>query len=176
MDGRPEGGDITAEDMLIPEEPPSEIGEFFEDSTIFLTGATGYLGKLLLEKLLRGCPKLKHVYILIREKKGKEREKRFQEVFDVPIFDGLKRKRPNFQSKVSMVAGDCVLPDLGLDEETKGKLIDEVDVVFHCAATVRFDQHIKTAAYINVRAVRDLVVMAKQMKKLRVSYLQLRSV
>lgn len=172
MDGRPEGGDITAEHMLVPDEVPSEIGAFFENSTVFLTGATGYLGKLLLEKLLRACPKLKHIYILIREKKGKEREKRFQEVFDVPIFDLLKRKRPNFQSKVSMVSGDCVLPDLGLDEATIAKLIDEVDVVFHCAATVRFDQHIKTAAYINVRTVKDLIGMAKQMKKLKVSYLE----
>lgn len=165
-----EGGDITAEHMLVPEQTPSEIQDFFRNSTIFLTGATGFLGKLLLEKLLRGCPDLKHIYILIREKKGKEREKRFQEVFDVPIFDGLKRKKPNFQSKVSLVSGDCVLPDLGLDEEIKKKLIDEVDVVFHCAATVRFDQHIKTAAYINVRAVRDLINMAKQMKKLKVSF------
>lgn len=169
MDDRPEGGDITAEHMIVPEEIPSEIQEFFNNSTIFLTGATGYLGKLLLEKLLRGCPTLKHIYILIRAKKGKEREQRFQEVFDVPVFDVLKRKRGDFTSKVSLVSGDCVLPDLGLDGEMKAKLIDEVDCVFHCAATVRFDQHIKTAAYINVRAVRDLIAIAKQMKKLKVS-------
>lgn len=170
MNDRREGGDITAEHMVLLEQAPSEITEFFRDSTVFLTGATGYLGKLLLEKLLRSCPDLKHVYILIREKKGKGREARFEEVFDSPVFDVLKRKRPNFERKISLVSGDCVLQDLGLDEETKKVLIQEVDCVFHCAATVRFDQHIKTATYINVRAVRDLLAMAKRMKKLKVSF------
>lgn len=80
-----EGGDITAADMILPDEQPSDIQRFYKDSTIFLTGATGYLGKLILEKLLRSCPDLKHIYILLREKKGKDREKRFQEIFDVPV-------------------------------------------------------------------------------------------
>lgn len=164
-----EGGDITAEHMVVPDEIPSEIQGFFKNTTIFLTGATGFLGKLLLEKLLRDCPTLKHVYILIRKKKGKTPEIRFQEIFETPIFDVLKRRRLNFQNKVSLVEGDCVLADLGLDEVTKKKLIDEVDCVFHCAAAVRFDQDIKTAVYVNVRAVRDLLAMAKQMKKLKVS-------
>lgn len=163
-----EGGDFTAEHMVLPEQAPSEIQEFFRNSTVFITGATGYLGRLILEKLLRTCPHIKHIYILIREKKGKEREKRFQEIFDCPIFDVLKRRSTNFERKVSLVSGDCVLPNLGLDEETKKMLMEEVDCIFHCAATVRFDQHIKTAAYINVRATRDLLAMAKQVKHLKV--------
>lgn len=170
MNDRREGGDITAEHMVQPDALPSEIQAFFKYSTVFLTGATGFLGKLLLEKLLRNCPDIKRIYILIREKKGKKREKRFEEVFDVPIFDVLKRKRVDFQSKVSLVSGDCLLPDLGLDESSKEMLIQEVDCVFHCAATVRFDQSLKFAAYINVRAVRDLLTIARQMKKLKVPF------
>lgn len=85
-----EGGDITAADMVLPEEEPSKIQEFYKDSTVFITGATGYLGKLILEKLLRCCPDLKHIYVLLREKKGKDREKRFQEIFDVPVNQPIK--------------------------------------------------------------------------------------
>lgn len=80
-----EGGDITAADMVVPEEEPSEIREFYKDTTIFITGATGFLGKLIVEKLLRCCSELKHIYVLLREKKGKDKEKRFQEIFDVPV-------------------------------------------------------------------------------------------
>lgn len=47
-------------------------------------------------------------------------------------------------------------------------LIDEVNVIFHCAATVRFDEPLSVATQLNVRCVRDLLVMAKQMKQLRV--------
>lgn len=68
-----------------------------------------------------------------------------------------------------MMSGDCSLPDLGLSEQDRLVLLTEVDVIFHCAATVRFDEHLRVAARINVGAVRDLVEIAKQMKQLKVS-------
>lgn len=64
--------------------------------------------------------------------------------------------------------GDVSLPDLGLNEVDKTILIQEVDCVLHFAATVRFDEKLRTATYINVRGVRDIVRLAKNMKKLRV--------
>lgn len=67
-----------------------------------------------------------------------------------------------------MLSGDCAMPDLGLNERDKNILLTQVDVIIHCAATVRFDEHLKLAAMINVRAVRDLIAMAKQMKQLKV--------
>ena len=47
----------------------SEIQNFFTDKTILITGATGFLGKCLVEKLLRSCYDLKNIYILVRRKK-----------------------------------------------------------------------------------------------------------
>lgn len=34
----------------------SEIQEFFADSNVFLTGATGFIGQMLIEKILRYDP------------------------------------------------------------------------------------------------------------------------
>jgi len=65
--------------------------------------------------------------------------------------------------------GDVGLPDLGLSEIDKMTLIEEVDCVLHLAATVRFDEKLRSAAYINVRGVRDILKLAKNMKHLRVS-------
>lgn len=65
--------------------------------------------------------------------------------------------------------GDVGLPDLGLNEVDTMTLIEEVDCVLHFAATVRFDEKLRLAAYINVRGVRDIVKLAKNMKNLRVS-------
>lgn len=42
-----------------------------------------------------------------------------------------------------------------------------MDVIFHGAATVRFDEAIKKASVINVRAVRDVVELARQMPNLK---------
>ncbi|XP_060533430.1 fatty acyl-CoA reductase wat-like [Cylas formicarius] len=165
MDER-EGGDITASDMIVPEED-SDIKRFFKQSTVFITGATGFLGKLCIEKLLRTCPEISKIYILIRPKKGKEVKARFDEIFNEPTFDPLKRHEPNFKAKVHAVVGDVALPDLGLSEEDQEKLVSEVDCVVHYAATVRFDEKLRIATHINVRGVRDLIRLAKRMKNLR---------
>ncbi|EFA08474.2 fatty acyl-CoA reductase wat [Tribolium castaneum] len=161
-----EGGDITAADMVLPEES-SEIARFYADSTVFLTGATGFLGKMCLEKLLRDCYDVRKIYVMIRPKKGKDIQTRFDEIFDGPNMEPLKRKNPNFGSKVVFINGDCSLPDLGLNDEDRAKLINETNCIIHCAATVRFDEKIRTATHINVRAVIDLIQMAKQMKNLK---------
>ncbi|KAL3271472.1 hypothetical protein HHI36_021958 [Cryptolaemus montrouzieri] len=135
-----EGGDIFSSDM-VHVEATSKIVDIFEDATIFITGGTGYLGKIFLEKLLRTCPKLRKIYILLRPKKGKEINERFEEIFDGPNMVPLKIANPKFLRKVNFV--------------------------IHCAATVRFDEKLKVAAYINVRGVRDLLKIAGQIKNLK---------
>lgn len=78
-----EGGDITYSDMVHHDEP-SDIQQFYENSTVFVTGATGFIGRLVVEKLLRVVDNIK-IYILIRPKKGKEIEKRLEEIFNEPV-------------------------------------------------------------------------------------------
>ncbi|XP_066251791.1 fatty acyl-CoA reductase wat-like [Euwallacea similis] len=162
-----QGQDITASDMVQPEED-SDIKNFFNGSSIFITGATGFLGKLAVEKLLRTCTGVKKIFMLIREKKGRDSKQRFEEIFNEPTFDYLKRYNPSFKEKIHLITGDISLPDLGLSDTDKLTLVQEVDCVMHYAATVRFDEKLRLATYINVRGVRDLILLAKQMKKLRV--------
>ncbi|XP_050308705.1 fatty acyl-CoA reductase wat-like [Anthonomus grandis grandis] len=161
-----QGQDITASDMVMPEED-SDIRDFYKGSSIFITGATGFLGKLAVEKLLRTCPDLKKIFILIREKKGKDVKQRYEEIFNEPTFDYLKRHNPTFKEKIQTVIGDVGLPDLGLNDIDRYTLVQEVDCVLHYAATVRFDEKLRLATYINVRGVRDLIRLAKEMKHLR---------
>ncbi|KAK5638967.1 hypothetical protein RI129_013262 [Pyrocoelia pectoralis] len=162
-----EGGDITYTDMIQTIAEPSKIGQYFSGSHVLVTGASGFLGKLITEKLLRSCSDLEKLYFLIREKKGKKIEDRCLEIFDNIVFEKLKREQPKFRNKVVFVNGDCLKPDLGLSNEDKEMLLKNVNCVFHCAATVKFDEKIRTAAYINVRATRDLLKMAKQMINLK---------
>jgi thioester reductase-like protein len=46
------------------------IREFYKDKTLLLTGATGFLGKVVLEKFFRTLPMVKRIYILVRPKRG----------------------------------------------------------------------------------------------------------
>lgn len=83
------------------------------------------------------------------------------------MFDRLKREQPNFRKKICIVTGDLEEPDLGLNESEKKLIMSEVNCVFHVAATVKFDEKLRKASYINVRSVRDLIKMAKNMKQLK---------
>jgi FlaA1/EpsC-like NDP-sugar epimerase len=47
----------------------SDIEKFFANKTVFVTGVTGFLGKVLVEKLLRSCGSIRCVYVLVRTKR-----------------------------------------------------------------------------------------------------------
>jgi len=65
--------------------PKSEVAEFFRGRSIFVTGASGFMGKVLMQKLLYSCPDLRAIYILMRSKRGKTPEQRAEEMFKVPV-------------------------------------------------------------------------------------------
>lgn len=53
----------------------SEIEKFYSGKVVLVTGVTGFVGKVLVEKLLRGCRGIKTVYVLIRKKKMGKQQK-----------------------------------------------------------------------------------------------------
>lgn len=61
------------------------ISEWLSGKDVFITGATGFLGKVLLEKLLRSCSNIRTIYILIRAKKTKNPQERIKELINVPV-------------------------------------------------------------------------------------------
>jgi thioester reductase-like protein len=57
------------------------ITQFYLDKTILITGSTGFLGKVVLEKILRSLPVVKRIYLAITPKaaEGKSEFSRYQE-------------------------------------------------------------------------------------------------
>lgn len=47
------------------------IKKFDDNQSIFITGGTGFIGKLLIQQLLRECSDITYIYLLIRTKKGR---------------------------------------------------------------------------------------------------------
>ncbi|XP_039294387.1 fatty acyl-CoA reductase wat [Nilaparvata lugens] len=140
------------------------IQEFYNDATILVTGGTGFLGKVLIEKIMRTCPKFSRMYLIIRPKKGKDSLQRLKEIFDDQLFTKVD---PSALQKISIISGDCSKPMLGLCSEDQDLLQKQVSVVFHVAATVRFDEPLPIAVAINIAATRDLMTLAKGMRKLK---------
>lgn len=65
------------------EDTNSPVKDYLKDKTIFLTGGFGFLGKLLIEKLLR-CD-VKKIYLFVRGKKGQTPEDRFAKLMKEPV-------------------------------------------------------------------------------------------
>lgn len=53
---------------------------------------------------------------------------------------------PDYRKKLVAVEGDLVEPGLGISENDRETLKKNVHVVFHSAATVRFDEPLKYLA------------------------------
>ncbi|XP_030764903.1 fatty acyl-CoA reductase 1-like isoform X1 [Sitophilus oryzae] len=144
------------------------VREYYKGKTIFITGATGFFGKALIEKLLRSCPDIRHIYGLVRTKKGKTLNERIEHLFSNPIFDLLRDTKPESFSKVTFINGDVCEENLGLSNSDMKMLIENVNIIFHTAASVRFDDFLGDAIQINLRSSRDLALMALKMEKLEV--------
>lgn len=95
--------------------------------SIFLTGATGFLGGQLLKNLLRDTAE--DLYILARDV-----EKAEQLVQSFP---------PSEQSRVHIVEGDVTAPRFGMADDAFNQLIGKVTLVYHLAALVRFDEDLR---------------------------------
>lgn len=48
----------------------NSVQAFYKGKEIFLTGGSGFVGKFVIEKLLRSCPDLRKIYVLMRGKKS----------------------------------------------------------------------------------------------------------
>ena len=65
---------------------------FFAGCNVFITGATGYLGGVLLFKLLSYCPDIGKLYFLIRGKKGLSPEERLADIKEQFFIRDIKIK------------------------------------------------------------------------------------
>ncbi|XP_048264956.1 fatty acyl-CoA reductase wat isoform X2 [Bombus terrestris] len=154
-------------DLILEQSNLSPIQQFYNGQSIFITGGTGFVGKLLIEKLLRECPGISFIYLLVRPKKGKDMHQRIEEIFDDPLFGKVKEKQPKFRHQIVAIAGDCGQPGLGISPADRQTITREVSIVFHVAATVRFDEKMKLAVPINVRSPKDVMDLCKEISYLK---------
>ncbi|KAF7693739.1 hypothetical protein HF521_007492 [Silurus meridionalis] len=142
------------------------VSEFYAGKCVLISGATGFMGKVLVEKLLRSCPEVKLLYLLIRTKQGHSSQQRIHTMLQSKLFDRLREENPDFQKKIIPVSSELTQPGLALSDEDVQTLTQSVHIIFHCAATIRFDEPLKHALQLNVIATQQLLSLAQQMKQL----------
>nr|AXY94562.1 fatty acyl-CoA reductase 2 [synthetic construct] len=140
------------------------LEEFYVGSGILLTGATGFVGKAVLEKLIRMCPRIAAIFLLFRPKTDETIEQRFKKLIDDPIYDDIKAKHPSTLSRVYPMRGDLSLPDLGLSREDRNLLLEKVNIVFHAAATVMFNEPLQVTINVNTKGTARVIDLWNELK------------
>ena len=143
----------------------SSIGQFYHGKTVFITGATGLMGKVLVEKLLRSTS-LAKIFLLIRPKKDTAAQIRLKNLMETPIFNKLRMEDEEALRKVVAMSGDITEDRLGLTFEEESILVNSVNIIFHCAATVRFDETLSVSVGVNVAGLGGMLSLAKKMNHL----------
>lgn len=56
------------------------VQDFYKGRNVLITGGTGFMGKVLIEKLLYSVPDIGKVYVLMRPKRGKSVAQRLEDI------------------------------------------------------------------------------------------------
>ncbi|KAJ0175832.1 hypothetical protein K1T71_008991 [Dendrolimus kikuchii] len=145
----------------------SDVAQFYAGKSIFITGGTGFLGKVLLEKLLYSCADIVKIYLLVRDKMGVQANQRLDKLFEKPLFSRIKQERPDVLKKVVLISGDLTSPNLGINSRDVQILIDKVSVFIHSAATVKFNEVLSMTLKVNVDGTKEALNLAQRMKNMQ---------
>jgi NAD(P)-dependent dehydrogenase (short-subunit alcohol dehydrogenase family) len=119
--------------------------EKLEFMNYFITGASGFIGRRLVEKLLaRGG----FVYFLILER-------------ELPLLERLYERWNVDKSQVIPIIGDLTQPNLGVSETDLNKLRDKIDHLFHLAAIYDLNASAEIQQKVNIQGTKNAVEFAE---------------
>lgn len=159
---------FSKEDLTFPsceDLNASKVAKFYAGKNVLITGGSGFLGKVLIWKLLETCKGINKIYVLIRSKGNLTAEKRLVQLLKGKPFC-FKYDSTDLLKKVAAIESDMTIAGLGLSEEDRVNLQEQVNIVFHSAASVKFDAPLKENLRDNVYGTRSIVDLCNGMKNL----------
>jgi len=130
------------------------ITNALEGKRIGITGATGFLGTALVERLLRAVPGCEVVVVVRAGKRTPAAQRVKREILRNDCFDRLRQQwgdgfDAEMDRRLKTVAGDVSATGLGLNDDGR-VLFRSCDIVVHSAASVSFDSPLDAAVEVNL--------------------------
>ncbi|CEG66026.1 hypothetical protein RMATCC62417_02685 [Rhizopus microsporus] len=155
------------------------IIDYYKNKNILMTGATGFIGKAILWKLIQSLRQhLGQVYILIRSgsnkrsKIGRPAERLKNEIFSNKAFVLLRQQIGKavfddiVKNKIIPVAGDIISPDLSMTEADREQIVQNVNIVIHCAAALNYNERLDLALETNTLGTLRMMDLADECKNM----------
>eukprot|EP00253_Pinus_taeda_P018958 PITA_18958 len=149
---------------------------FLSEKNILVTGSTGFLGKIFIEKILRSQPGIGRIFVLLRANDAESAKMRFiNEVLKLELFSRLREQHgDNFErfvfEKVVPVVGDIATDhNLGIDtESSREHLWRNLDAIVNIAASTVFDDRYDISLNVNTKGAENIVEFAKRCRNLQI--------
>jgi long-chain acyl-CoA synthetase len=141
-----------------------DINQTFQEHELILTGANGFLGKVVLGLLLDRFRDFKHLHVLLRPARNLSAQERFHsETLASPALAAIAEKRGKdfLRHKVTVWLGDISRPNCGMDAADVDRLRGRVSLIVNCAGRVDFFPPVDQSYSSNVDGVEHLVRVAK---------------
>jgi thioester reductase-like protein len=138
------------------------VKQSLSKKSLLLTGATGFLGKVVLERILSQVPDVRRIFLLIR---GGAEKRIVHDILQSPLFGPLRSARSDFEQftkeKLVPLDGDILKDGLGLSEKDIRLVRDQVSIIIHAAGTIDFRDRLDDAMRTNVVSVLQALEVAK---------------
>jgi phosphoserine phosphatase/nucleoside-diphosphate-sugar epimerase len=130
------------------------IADELAGRSIVVTGATGFLGTALVERLLRSVPGCQVLPLVRPGRRAGAAERVRRDILRNDAFDRLRKEwgdgfDAEIARRVRPLGGDVSVDGLGLNDADRAALA-EADVVIHSAAAVSFDSPLDAAVAVNL--------------------------
>src|SRR5882672_12725712 len=125
---------------------------------VFVTGATGFVGSHLTNRLLKDGHR---VTALARGSRTSPARDRVLDVLRL-VSESKSSSNPDLE-RLNVLEGDISQSDLGVDSDVLRKVVDSIDETWHCAASLSFAEEERDEIFrMNVDGARNVVDVVKR--------------
>lgn len=135
-------------------------GSPWKQRTVFLTGATGFVGSELMRRFLDAG--VKKLFVLVRGNDDATREQKLDHAMGRVYGRTEDAQREKARKRLVLVPGDITRPALGIAEKGRKRLLAQVDHVVHCAANVSFGATLEEHLVQNLWGTRYALNLAEE--------------
>ncbi len=129
-----------------------------EGEHLFITGATGFLGRELVHALLAEFPEVR-LSVLVRVRGGRDTERLLRSWIRMRSLD------PKDDARIRIVVGDIGENRCGLQAADYSHVVETSTRIIHAAARVQFDGHPDEAAHVNIDGTSHMLELAEDARR-----------